>query len=411
MDGSASDRKDPVSLLVVACGFGTGGTERHLSLLLPRLLARGITPRVYALGDEGVMAQPIRDAGITVDFPLGDQPFVTRLPPPFRGLAVYATEIFRLRNIIKREKPDICHCFLPMATVIGGVAAGLARHPLVLASRRSLRNYQADNPALARVERRLIRGMNAVLGNSRAVIEQLAEEGVPGDRIGLIYNGVPVDAPGTGQNRRSMRHRLGIEDDALVLVSVANLIPYKGHRDLFAALSRIAAELPPQWVLLCAGRDSGIAADLEHYADELGIGSNVRLLGDFDDVEGLYCAADISVLASHQEGFSNAVLESLVAGVPTIATAVGGNGEAIGDDDVGRLVPPRSPESLAAAIRELAESADLRERLGVAARDRACALFAIDDCVDRYENLYRGLLSASDKPVNGFVDNAGWTTS
>lgn len=411
MPNRASDQKDPISLLVVACGLGTGGTERHLSLLLPRLLARGIRPRVYALGDEGTMAQPIRDAGITIDFPLGNQPLVTKLPPPFRGLAVYATEILRLRKIIKQEKPDICHCFLPMATVIGGAAARLARHPVVLASRRSLRDYQADNPTLARVERRLIRGMKAVLGNSRAVIEQLAEEGVPEDRIGLIYNGVPVGTVKTEQDRITMRRHLGIDDNALVLVSVANLIPYKGHRDLFAALSGIAAELPQPWVLLCAGRDSGIAADLERYADELGIGSNVRLLGDYEDVVGLYGAADISILASHQEGFSNAVLESLVAGVPTIATAVGGNGEAIGDDAVGRLVPTRDPASLAVAIRELAGSSDLRERLGAASRDRANSLFAIDDCVGRYENLYRGLLSAPGKPVDRLTDDTEWTTS
>ncbi len=411
MENSTAGQKDPISLLVVACGFGTGGTERHLSLLLPRLLARGIKPRVYALGDEGAMAQPIRDAGITIDFPLGDQPLVTKLPPPFRGLAVYAIEIFRLRKIIKQEKPDICHCFLPMATIIGGAAARLVRHPVVLASRRSLRNYQADNPTLARVERRLIRGMNAVLGNSRAVIEQLAEEGVPRNRIGLIYNGVPVEAARTEQSRLSMRRRLGIDDDALVLVSVANLIPYKGHRDLFEGLSSIAAELPPRWELLCAGRDSGIAADLEHYAEELGIRSNVRLLGDFDDVEGLYSAADISILASHQEGFSNAVVESLMVGVPMVATAVGGNREAIGDNNVGRLVPPRSPELLAAAIRELAGRADLRQRLGAAARDRARALFAIDDCVGRYEKLYRGLLSASDRPVKVLVDDNEWTSS
>ena len=394
---------DPVSVFFIAGGLATGGTERHLSLVLPRLLERGIRPRLFAFGADGPMSEPIRDAGIEIEFLLLDNAVVTHLPRPFRGLAIYAGSVFRMWRVIRREKPDICHCFLPMSTIIGGLAAKLAGHKRVVASRRSLRNYQTGEPLLASVERRLIRGMAAVLGNSRAVTEELAAEGVATDRIGLIYNGVDVETPVRGACGTSVRKRLDIPDDALVVLTVANLIPYKGHRDLLAAMAMAADDLPQPWVLLCAGRDDGIGADLERYADSLGIRSNLRLLGECAQIGDLYRAADLSVLSSHQEGFSNALLEALATGCPTIATAVGGNVEAIGEGHAGRLVAPKDPTALAAAIREIGCDVELRRRMSAAAESRARALFSMEACVQHYENLYRGLSRGADRPIDAII--------
>jgi glycosyltransferase involved in cell wall biosynthesis len=159
----------------------------------------------------------------------------------------------------------------------------------------------------------------------------------------------------------------------------------------------VAGALPAPWRLLCAGRDTGIGAGLGARARELGLGASVEWLGERADVHGLLAASDLGVLPSHQEGFSNSVLEGMAAGLPMVVTAVGGNVEAVEDGVSGVLVPPRDPAALGAAILGLARDPERRGRLGAAARQRATGVFSQDACVARYVRLYTALIQ--DAPV------------
>ena len=180
---------------------------------------------------------------------------------------------------------------------------------------------------------------------------ELAAEGVPRERLGLIYNG---DRPGRlrGPPARLARSARASASPptALVLTTPANLIPYKGHADLLDALARVAGQLPPDWVLLCAGRDDGAGPALRARAQALGFAERVRWLGLRDDVPALLVASDVGILASHEEGFSNSVLEGMAAGVAMIVSDVGGNAEAVQHGVSGCVVPPRDPAALGAAI-------------------------------------------------------------
>jgi glycosyltransferase involved in cell wall biosynthesis len=267
-------------------------------------------------------------------------------------------------------------------------------------SRRSLNTYQQQHRLLARLEWWLHRRMSAVIGNSRAVLADLAAEGVPPDRIGLIYNGVEVFDAAQLPPREETRRRLEIDPAALVLTTVANLIPYKGHRDLLVALAGIANELPADWVLLCVGRDDGIGPALRAQARTLGLDRHVRWLGKRPDVPELLHASDLGIVPSHEEGFSNVILEGMAAGLPMIVTRVGGNPEAVVDGATGLVVPPRDPGALAAAVLELARDPDRRDRMGSAARHRAVTMFSLDACVDRYAKLYRMLSDPTGEPVS-----------
>ena len=106
------------------------------------------------------------------------------------------------------------------------------------------------------------------------------------------------------------------------------------------ALALANDHLPKPWVLLAIGRDEGIGARLKEKAKALNVSDNIVWLGEQNAAEQLLCAGDIFVLPSHQEGFSNALLEAMAAGIPAIATAVGGNVDAVVDDELGLLVPP-----------------------------------------------------------------------
>jgi glycosyltransferase involved in cell wall biosynthesis len=178
-----------------------------------------------------------------------------------------------------------------------------------------------------------------------------------------------------------------------VLVIVANLIPYKGHLDLIEALGRIAGRMPPDWQLLAVGRDEGVGAAIRSRADALGIAVHVSLLGVRSDIPDLLNASDVAILASHQEGFSNAVIEGMQAGLPMIVTDVGGNAEAVVDGETGFVVAPRDPDALADAILRLAYDGELRRCFGDAGRRRVEAHFSLDACVEAYDALYCGLLA------------------
>jgi glycosyltransferase involved in cell wall biosynthesis len=382
------------SVLVVIRGLEVGGTEQHLVHVLPALARAGLVPAVYTLTHRASLAPRLRAGGVEVLAPPAI-PGLDRLSPAvgdWLGLPPAAVALWWL---IRRRRPDVVHLFLPAAYLVGGATALVAGHRTIVMSRRNLNRYQRKHPVLGWLERRLHRHLAAALGNSRAVVAELAAEGVPRERLGLIYNGIDLEAFAGLPPPAEVRARLGIPPGTLVLTTPANLLPYKGHADLLAALAQVAGRLPPDWVLLCAGRDDGAGATLRASARALGLADRVRWLGLRDDVPALLRASDLGVLISHEEGFSNGVLEGMAAGLAMIVSDVGGNAEAVEHGVSGWLVPPRDPAALGAALLALAHDPDRRRRLGAAARARIAQRFTLDACVLRYRRFYELVASGN----------------
>jgi glycosyltransferase involved in cell wall biosynthesis len=376
-------------VLVVIGSLDVGGAEMHLLQVLPALAARGFEIAVHTLTGRGALADRFESAGIRVVAPPG-----SKAGPRAGGFAGRALRAARaglsLVRFLRAWRPAIVHFFLPEAYLAGAPVALLASGARRAMSRRSLNEYQAKWPLLARLERMLHGRMHALVGNSQAVVDQLAAEGVPRAHLYLIRNGIDLARFAAPASRASTRASIGTGEETLVLVCVANLIPYKGHAELVDALA--AARGLPAWELWCAGRDDGTGAALRARAEAAGIGSRIRWLGPRTDVPDLLAAADIGVLASHEEGFPNAVVEAMAAGLPVVATRVGGVPEAVSDGTTGRLVAPRDPAALGNALTALAGDADLRRRMGDAGRARAAGEFALESCVTGYERLYRMLV-------------------
>jgi glycosyltransferase involved in cell wall biosynthesis len=384
------DQRGKAGILFVTSSLDVGGTEKHLASISGVLRARGWSIAVYCTGGEGPFAEVLRRDGISVIVP--PRPVRSRPGTLPGGRAVrLPLAVFHLMRVLLKGRFAIVHFFLPEAYIVGAPLAFLVRAQVLVMSRRSLNNYQENFPIGGLVERRLHSLMTAVLANSRSVAKQLEGEGVAAPRIGLIYNGVDETGVGSAPPTQ-VRAMLGLEDTALVLVIVANLIPYKGHLDLIEALGRIVGRMPPDWRLLAVGRDEGVGPAIQSQAHALGIAGHVSLLGIRSDIPDLLRASDIGLLASHQEGFSNAIIEGMHAGLPMIVTDVGGNAEAVVDGETGLVVAPRDPAALAEAILRLADDADLRRRFGEAGRLRAEAHFSLEGCVAAYEALYCGLL-------------------
>lgn len=378
----------PRRILFVTESFGIGGTEKHLVELLPHLKESGFEVAAFCFTEPGARSSEVTAAGIEVHTlrEVGSQSKRALGAPAYMGLGAA-----RLFGLIRRFRPSIAHFFLPGPYVCGAPIAIATRVPVKVMSRRSLADYQRNWPGAAAAERRLHRHMDAITGNASAILAELKDkEGCPPEKLHLIHNGIRV-SPNV-MPRSEAREQLGLPGDAFIAAVVANLHPYKGHLDLIAALGLIAGELPQPWRVLCAGRDAGSQADVGHAIGVASLIQNVRLLGERRDVPLLLAASNISILSPiGNEGFSNAILESMAAGLPMVVTDVGGNAEVVVHGQTGLVVPPGDPYSLAAAIVRLAADRLGAAAMGEAGRKRILERFTQNRCVDKYEALYRRL--------------------
>ena len=381
-------------VLVVGPRLVVGGVEVHLSRVLPQLRQAGLDVSMFVLARGGSLEQRFVEAGVPV---FGAEPKGSRV---MRNL----TAARLLRRELRRLRPDILHCFLAEPYLVGSLASAGLGGMVRLMSRRSLSDYQLNHPLLARIERRLHRRVDALIGNSTAVATQLVEECGKPEKVGVIHNGIELPPVCTPAHRDACRRELGIPAEAFVIATIANLISYKGHDDLLAALALVRDRLSEPWRVMLMGRDDGIGAALKSKAKSLGIAANILWLGERSDSQVLLAAADLGVLPSHEEGFSNSLIEKMAHALPVVATRIGGNSDAVVDGESGRLVPVRDPAALGMAIAELYEDPGLRARLGAAARLRVNRFFSLDACVRRYLNLYGGIIGNRVAPVAELID-------
>lgn len=382
-------------VVVVSSRLDIGGTERHLTRVLPELRRRGVDISLFVMERGGRLEPQLIATGVPV---AGSQRRGSRI---FNAVAAG----WQLRKYVQQVRPDILHFFLAEPYLVGSLATWNAEI-IRMMSRRSLSVYQSRHRFLALLERRLHARTSVLLGNSTAVVEELIRESGSQRRVGLIHSGIDVPERPTAQQRSMVRQTLAIPSDAFVLLVVANLIRYKGHADLVGALALIKERLPQPWRLVLVGRDQGIGDQLREDARKTGLTDNLIWLNERTDPEGLIDAADVGVLTSHEEGFSNSLLECMAREIPVIATAVGGNIDAVVQGQSGLLVPVAAPAALAEGILELAQDPVLRARLGEGARRRVEELFSLSACATRYANLYEGAARLPKEPAQAVIDTS-----
>lgn len=371
-------------ILFTVGSFTVGGTESQLVMLASGLIARGWTVSVLALEKSGPLIEKFERMGATVL----DGGYRAASAPGLKVLLLGLCEL-RLFGHAVAIRPDVMHGFLPLTNFMSAIAGRLAFVPLVITSRRGLGMHQDRHPNLKWLDRIANALSHIVTANSQAVARDTqARDGYDISRIVVISNGLdftPIDAAGC--RREEMRRALGLTHADVAIVMVANLIPYKGHAELIEAFARNAAD-DPRLKLFLIGEDRGIADDLIGTARRLGLAGRINLMGQRRDVPVLLSAMDVGVLASHEEGFSNALLEKLAAGLPVVATDVGGNPEALAGMPDCVLVRPRDPDDLArglaAVIGALGADGPNREIRRGQVRER----YSVEAMLDAYERLY-----------------------
>ena len=382
-------------ILIVIGSLDVGGTETHLTRVLPALNSDSRQIRVVCFRKGGALAEVLKSKGVEVRFP--DFSKKSYVSPKFSRVTTVILAIGFLAREFLSYKPDVAHYFLPEAYILGGLLSIFFGTPYRIMSRRS-RNFYQQRAPLTRIERLLHGRMDRILTNSKANLADLKSEGVREDRLILCYNGIDTTECDVVASHRKKPSYLPIENGDIVVACVANLIPYKGHADIISALKILEDQKMirggRRLKILFVGRDSGIQQELESKAVRAGVRDQLVFLGSRTNVDEILAVSDIGILASHEEGMSNALLEYMCFSLPIVATDVGGNRETLGD--AGRLVPAASPDLIASALAELCNDARLARLNGERARHRVTDQFPLCRTIKIYSDLYDSL---SKRPV------------
>lgn len=371
----AAGQKPPIRVLWLTKGLGPGGAERLL-VSFARLADRERfdLSAAYLLPWKNHLVTRLATLGVPAICLDGRR-------------EVDARWVQRLRKLVRSTHIDVVHVHSPMV-------AALARPALRTLPRR-------DRPALIGTEHnvwsshhpltRWANRLTMALETATVAVSDEVRASMPsrlGRRAEVLIHGVDVDDIVSRRGERaSARAELGVPGDRLLVATVANLRTNKDYPTMLAAARRLTdAGEPVQFVSVGQGP---LAPELEEQRNGLDLGERFRFLGYREDPIRVLVAADVFCLSSRFEGLPIALLEAMAAGLPVVATRVGGVPAVVTDGREGRLVPPGDPGALATAVAELADP-ELRSRCAAAASQRVRA-FGIDRAVQRQQELYERL--------------------
>lgn len=352
-----------MKILFISTERGWHGGEEQLRLLVEGAAAKGRDCRVAAR-QGGEFAERLKAAGFNV----------VELPGVVRG----PRAIWRLRRALREFRPEVVHANDPHGLWLQRAATWGLSFPARIAARRVL--FPIRSPGKYRA------GCDRVLCVSHAVAKVCRESGIPDEMIKVVHEGVDparVQAGDAGRGRASLQ----LADDVPIVLCVAQLAAYKGHRYLIDAWPAVLANHPSA-VLVLAG-DGPLRAELTSQCRELGISASVRFLGYRMDVPDLIIACDALALTSTHEGFGTTGLDAMFGNRPLVGSDAGGIAEML-RDDAGQLygwpVPAADPPAIARAIHVVLTSPEERERRVLRARQRAESCFTAASMVERTLN-------------------------
>ena len=295
----------------------------------------------------------------------------------------------RLVEFMRSEKFDIVHTQLLHGSIVGQIAARIAKIPVRVITRQYTTDcYHSGHRYLDKLDTYVAKKATKVIAISNAVRDDLIEQGVKADNIELIYNGIDLQPFNRKTSTASIRERF---PDKYLIAFVANLNHRKGHEYLLQAMAELAVQYQDIHLLLIG--EGNLRKKLEELTVELKIEENVSFLGYQPNVPELLKEVDLYVHASVLEPLGIAVLEAMAAGRCAVATEVGGVPEIIRDGQTGFLVPPKNAAALANAIRYARENAEQTAKIAKAGRKRVEEVFDIQTIVKKYQEVYKSTMA------------------
>jgi glycosyltransferase involved in cell wall biosynthesis len=301
-----------------------------------------------------------------------------------------------LRRFIRSEGVSIVHTFFETADLWGGLVSRLSRVPIILSSRRDMGILRRPKHALA------YRFVNPLFTRVLAVSEEVRRccievDHLRPERVETVYNGVEFPSSPL-ESRDACRERLGLSDFKEIVLTIGNIRRVKGIDIFLRAAANVCKSHPSAlFVIVGDNHDPVHFNELNELISELGISRNVLFFGPSEDIARFLAACDVFCLPSRSEGFSNALIEAMGAGVPCVATRVGGNVEALEHNRNGVLVPREDATALSSAIEALLDDPTRARVLGRKARETVQARFSHEAMMTQLTNIYERLVLAAGR--------------
>ncbi len=373
----------PANILQLIGSFNQGGSERQ-AVQLVRLLREdeAYNVRVACLIREGVLLEEIEKLGFTEipEFPLNNF-YDANMLQQVRLCARY----------LRENKVDLIHTHDFYTNIFGMLAARLAKTAARIASKRETDGMRSVTQKA--MEKNSYLFSHAVVVNAGTIRDYLIERGVRENKIEVIHNGLDTArlAPDPEMNRAEILALLGLPQDKRLITIVANLRHSIKNIPMFLRVARIVSDTVSDAAFVIAG-EGELMEEMEALAESLNIGDKVYFLGRCAMVAELLSVSYVGVLSSTSEGFSNSILEYMAAGLPVVATRVGGAEEAIDDGETGFLVQSNDHTAMAARLVELLKNTLKAERLGAQGRQKVSAEFSLSRQLQKTKALYERLL-------------------
>lgn len=371
-----------IAYLIDTIATGTAGTQKQLLETIRRLDPAEFEPQLICLWQSPWMATNPLPCRCTV---LGYRGFLK---------ANFPSVVRKLAATVDADDIDVVQTFFEDSIFVAALGAALARSsPVLLSSRRDIGLGESNQPwyhrlfgvALPAVNRRF----QGIIANSEQVRRYVARrEKTPASKIAVIYNGVTIakrsgTVPAVFQNHPA----------DVWLGLVASLTAVKRHDLLIRALAALTRTGNGPRVHLVLLGDGPERAGLERLAAQCGIADRVHFEGAVTDVSAYLQKLDIGVLCSDREGLSNAILEYMAAGLPVVATDVGGNAELVSREN-GICVPVNDVDALSSALGLLIADPQLRASMGAASFARVQRDFSWENSMATLQAYYRSRLAA-----------------
>lgn len=371
-------------LMLITSLVRSGGAESQVVRLSIELKSRGWDVTVVSLVEPTAYVEELEAHNIK-HYSLDMSPGV---PDP--------RAVVRLRRIIKRYRPDVVHCHMFHANLLGRITRLFCHIPVLICTAHSVReNSRRGGPSW---HRELLYRVTDAISDRTTIICQAAYErylrvgAASRKRLMVIPNGVDTDVFSRSTERRAkLRRQFGLERD-FVWLAVGRLVVQKDYPTLFKALQMLPND---RFVVLIAG-DGPLERSLRKECNARHLAGKVRFCGARKDIVDLYSAADGFVMSSNSEGLPMAALEAAAVGLPAVVTDVGGTPDIVINGLAGYVVPPGDAQQLASGLqRVMHASPESREIMGRAARQHCQNNYGMDAIVQKWLDLYSECFSSA----------------
>jgi len=371
-----------IKILHILGSAGRGGTE-EITYALVSHMKEDFLNELCFLSKRGPIGEELEHKGFKVYYlPLAN-PWVT----PMVALRLY--------GLLRTNRYDILHLYGLKANFLGRILGRLSRHKRILGALHSQYPSGIKKPWTLWLDRLSFGLSRGYVSNSQAAIDFLTAHGYKHRKFWLIHSGIDIEPfrMRDEKEREKIKQRYNLLPDKLVITCVAGLRPPKGHEYLITALYQLERQGADFGALLVGF--GPLRPELERLVQDLGLSAKVRFLGlvGREEIPQILAITDIFVLPSLSEGLPTAIIEAMATGCAVVGTSVGGTPELVIDGETGFLANPRDPESLAQKMAQLLKDSQLRQKMGEAGAKRVTETFTLDKMVQRYEALYKELVT------------------